>query len=262
MSRILTTETREKRPTFWKRQFALERTETQDCFDVVFGAILPVICFLFDPIVFKGSTPFGGEPLAGKYQFFTYLLSAIEIAALLIWLKFGRPLKSFSGPISGVLIGGGLFSFLIGVLILPFSLMGLVILIGAAGFTPFLTSFVYLRNGIRGLRSHEKNSAHAARFQVATASAVIALALPVFVSIQLSQKISTSINTVLNGDGAQAEMAVNNLKRLPFVSESDVRPLVNAYSRELDPVRKNKLAKAYRDLSGRDIERTIAIIND
>jgi hypothetical protein len=189
-------------------------------------------------------------------------VSSIEIAALLIWLILRRHVQSFSGPISGVLILGGLFSFGIGVVILPYSVMGLIFLVGAAGFTPFLTAFVYFRSGIRGFRAHERNAAYESRFLVAVASAVIALALPVFVSMKLSQTVSSSMNAVLNGDVSQAEAAVNRLKWLPFVPNADTRKMVVAYGQESNPGKKDLLKRAYKDLTGEDIERRLAIMND
>ena len=198
MSGISTLQVNERRPSFLVRQFAIEPTKAQNNFDFAFGVFLPVVCFMFDPIVFKTGAFLGGAPLAAKYQGFAYMVSAIQMVALLAWVMLRRHLLSFSGPISGVLIVGGLFSLVIGVLILPYSLLGLIFLIGAAGFTPFVTSFVYLRSGIRGLRSHEMNSANKSRFQVALASGVIALALPVFVSMQVSRAVSISIDSLLN----------------------------------------------------------------
>jgi len=41
--------------SFWRRQFGEDRTDAQQVFDVVFGLIAPILCFYFDPIVFKGS---------------------------------------------------------------------------------------------------------------------------------------------------------------------------------------------------------------
>ena len=48
-------ETIEPRKPFWRRQFQIESTTGQKKFDWIFGVIMPVICFVFDPIVFKGN---------------------------------------------------------------------------------------------------------------------------------------------------------------------------------------------------------------
>jgi hypothetical protein len=127
--------------------------------------VLPVLCFEFDPIVFKSSINLG-QPLAGEYQSFVYAISAVEITTMVLWLMFRDRFSSFTGPIAGVLFFGGLFSLLIGVLLLPFSLIGLLVIIGLAGFTPFFTGVVYLRNGVRGFKSHQNNQAYESRFSI------------------------------------------------------------------------------------------------
>src|SRR5215204_3522056 len=129
MSEITSPPVNQKRPAFLARQFAGKPTKGQNNFDFALGVFLPLVCFLFDPIVFRHGGFSFGEPEWGEYQFFAYCMSAVQIVVLLSWMLFGRYLQSFSAPISGVLILGGLFSFLIGVLILPLSLIGLIFLI-------------------------------------------------------------------------------------------------------------------------------------
>jgi len=252
----------EKRPDFWQRQFAVVPTRAQDNFDIAFGVVLPVLCFAFDPIVFKNGFFGAGGPLLAKYQLFTYLFSGIEILALAVWLSCRNHLRSFSGPISGVLLIGGLFSWAIGILILPYTLIGLLLIIGVAGFTPFLTGLVYLRNGVRGLRSQERNSAFESRYLVAGATATMALALPIFVSMQVSKIISTSIDDLVNGNVQQATVAIDRLKWLRFVPKGNLRGLVFAYAVETDPAKKDLLKQAYKDLTGEDIEYRLMILSD
>jgi hypothetical protein len=133
---------------FWRRQFGEHVTPTQRHFDVAFGLVLPVLCFVFDPVVFKGRL-FDGPAFYQSFQFYTYTLSAMELVALAAWLfKFGvggRP----PAALGGMLLAGGVFSFMLGVLILPLSLLGLILFVGVFGFTPFFTAVVYLRNGWR-----------------------------------------------------------------------------------------------------------------
>ena len=49
------------RPGFWRRQFAPSLTRPQVVFDITFGVIGPILCFGFDPLVFRGGL--GGAPL-------------------------------------------------------------------------------------------------------------------------------------------------------------------------------------------------------
>jgi hypothetical protein len=75
---------------FWRRQFQTEATKSQKKFDWAFGVILPVICFVFDPVVFKG----GGFGVAflGAFKPFAYLLSFVSVMAMSAWLIWGAKL--------------------------------------------------------------------------------------------------------------------------------------------------------------------------
>jgi hypothetical protein len=134
---------------FWRRQFGEQTTRAQRRFDLTFGIVLPVLCFVFDPVVFRGWL-IGGEGFYGGWQTYAYAVSALEMVALAAWLfragGAGRP----PAALGGVLLAGGVFSLAVGVFILPLSLLGLVFyLVGAFGFIPFPTAVVYLRNGWR-----------------------------------------------------------------------------------------------------------------
>lgn len=133
---------------FWRRQFAEGATAAQRRFDIAFGIILPVLCFVFDPVVFREwHTADGG--IYGRWRSYAYTVSTLQMVALAAWLLraggAGRP----PAALGGVLFAGGLFSLLVGVAILPFSLLGLILFVGVFGFTPFPTAVVYLRNGWR-----------------------------------------------------------------------------------------------------------------
>ena len=133
---------------FWQRQFDDTPTRAQCWFDMIFGVVLPVLCFSFDPIVFRGGLINEDGIYAGA-RFYAYTLSALEMVALCAWLSAAG--RGGRGPavLAGVLFAGALFSFVVGVAILPWSAVGLIVLIGALGFVPFLTSLVYMRNAWR-----------------------------------------------------------------------------------------------------------------
>ncbi len=139
--------------SFWRRQFSSSRTIPQLVYDVIFGIVLPILCFKFDPIVFSGRGAGTDIVPIAQFRSFVYLFSALSIVTLVVWLLTYRALKSAGGIIAGVLLSGAVCSLLIGVLILPLSIIGLMFIIGALGFTPFFTAFVYLRNGVRAMKS-------------------------------------------------------------------------------------------------------------
>jgi hypothetical protein len=117
-------------------------TRRQKAYDVVAGIALPVLCLLADPGVFKG----------WAYRPVVYTFIATEIAVLAAWLLLQPRLRSSALFFAGPLAAGGGFALALGVALLPLSFFGLLLLVGFLGFTPFFTSFAYLRSGLRAFR--------------------------------------------------------------------------------------------------------------
>ena len=149
---------------FWVRQFAMPATRRQRVFDVIFGLAMPVVCMIFDPIVFKGSDVLSGEGMLSELQWFPYSGLAIELIALGLWLHYGERLGRWRDVLGGIMLGGAIIAALIAVTIFPLSLIGIVfMLVGTLGFTPFLTSLVLARNATRALAQREDASPVSAR---------------------------------------------------------------------------------------------------
>jgi hypothetical protein len=146
-----TEQTPEKKTGFWRRQFRDSATSGQKKFDWVFGVILPVACIYFDPIIFtKQLDP---KPYLGRIAVFSYVLSFAAIMGTMAWLLWGEKLKWVNAPLAGLFAVSSAAAFGIGVCIAPISFLGLVIVIGALGFTPFFCSIVMFRNSVRAFRS-------------------------------------------------------------------------------------------------------------
>ena len=183
MGRIIYGDEPPPRQGFWRRQFAAEPTPTQDSFDRWFGVALPVLCFVLDPLIFKNWILHRG--LLEDYRLFAYMVSALQIGMLLCWFTFRRDLETFAAPFAGVFVAGAVFSAAIGILILPVSLVGLMFVIGIAGFMPFVTAFVYLRTGVRAMKAQLNNSTFAHRYLIAVVTAFVVIAFPYFGSMYL-----------------------------------------------------------------------------
>ena len=247
-----------ERLSFWRRQFGEDRTDAQQVFDVVFGLIAPILCFYFDPIVFKG--PFVQESTIQSYQLFAYGVTAVEVSVLAVWLLFGARLGGWSRPVGGFLISGAVFSAAIGVAILPLSIIGLILVIGILGFIPFITAFVYLRVGWRALKSEESMPASWANALLI--GAILSLGIPALLSLYVSRTASRSVEMILHGSPEQAQVALARLRKLPIIPQQDLEPLLQGYMVEKDANRKEALKDSYRLLTGEDIDRRIAILND
>ena len=232
------------RSRFWSRQFSNEVTTTQLIFDVVFGVVAPFLCFVFDPIVFNngfGGTPFSPDlaPFKVLVYFFSGLLNAV---------------------IAGVVLSGAFFCVLIGVLILPLSLLGLMVLVGVFGFTPFLVAFVYLRNGVRALNTSKPLLDQAQLTSSLLLGAVLVICPPVIAHRQVNRIVRQSMNELLTGDAHAAESATERLRYFSWAADLD--QVVWRHSVERDQTRKATLEKAYREITGNDITHRQMVLSD
>lgn len=114
--------------------------------DILFAAVLPVICFVFDPVLTRGS--FGldmSSLLAEPTSIGLYVAAAL--CSIFFFLSYLAP--GLRLAIGGTFTGG-LLSLAIAVMLLPFSLIGLLFFgTGLLGLIPFVTSyrfFLRLRN--------------------------------------------------------------------------------------------------------------------
>ena len=245
---------------FWKRQFAPQQTRKQLIFDMIFRVHGPVICFIADPIVFKSML--FGPALFSDYQFFVYLVTLVQVPVMAMWLLYGTRFKSAGLIVGGALMAGAFFSFLIGVAILPFSLLGLLWIIGIFGFTPFLTAFVYLRNSVRAMRAQPKGLGLPCAFVLATIAAVYVIGVPAVVSVGTARVATVWTSEVLYGDDQVAEDAAHRLSWLPVVPDNSLTQLLQAYEREHNFDRQRVIARHYREITGEDIEEKLSRLFD
>ena len=165
---------------FWRQQFLQRPTKKQNVFDWSYGVVIPLICVTADPIVFVE----GG--LLEDYQTFAFLLSSTSIMAMAAWLLWGYRLRWLCSPMAGFFIAGSSVSFVVAVLIFPYSLVGLFFLIGFLGFTPLFSALVFFRNGIRALRSADACLESRVVWQWAVLGAMFGLVIPYVMHIYMN----------------------------------------------------------------------------
>jgi hypothetical protein len=249
------------RGEFMRRQVCGEATLWQIIFDVTVGMILPVLCLVFDPLVFRGN--FIGRPVMGSFQFFAYGLIGIEIVAFGAWLGAGRRAGEWCGVLSGVMHAGALFSACIGVLLLPLSLFGLAFYgLGVLGFTPFVTAFIYWRNARRALRAAAARMSRAAVCLTLALGLCVPFGAPAFAQWRVRRMIESSLPDVIGGDEVRAAAAARRLSFLSRLDKGEFDQMAWAYGRETDPARKERLARAYHDITGDHIEHRLLMLND
>jgi hypothetical protein len=251
----------EVKPGFWRRQFQPQATWQQTAFDVIFGMVLPVLCFIFDPIVFRGNF-FGGAPLFGQLTFLAYAIALIEISVLLVWLCGRERLGARAVAIGGLLLTGALISLLIGIVLLPLSLIGILFLVGILGFTPFLTAFVFWRNGRRAIQLPAGHISRARRLGALSLGLIFVLGAPLAVHLKIARIADDSLAQILESNGQEMAEATEKLRLIGYLTDTQTDKIVWAYHQERDPVRRERLARAYLTITGKDIEMRLTYLLD
>lgn len=235
---------------FWKRQFQQEHTLQQNIFDWAFGVVLPVTCFFFDPIVFEAKS--GGSVL-GMYKPFAYLFTFASIMALMAWLLWRERLKGLSAVLLGLFVTGGIFSLGVGLILFPFSVIGLVVLIGALGFTPLFTSFVFFRNSVRAARVGKVILDK----RVLVGSAVLAGLFAIVVPYLVNTEIERRLRLMETCDLAEFQANARTLRLVSPLLNLDrlVQKTIpySVYGASGSP-RAQAVAKFYKEVKGADTE--------
>jgi len=256
MYSILNPDASDLKPSFWQRQFSVPSTLPQTTFDVVFGIVMPVICFYLDPGIVQGPLSYY---LPGA-SVFIYPFSFLAILTLALWLVFGRRVKSSSGVFGGILLSGAICSFIIGVAILPLTLIAIFWLIGLLGFVPLLTAFVYLRNGVRAVNRGNSLLRKTPLAASIILSALLVTGLPAFARWKVTRIIAQSMNEMVSENASDAEAAIERVRYFRPLIDKD--SIARRYELESDKGRKERLARAYKQITGEDIETRLAILND
>ena len=152
--------------TFWlythhrtppnRRPSWLTAAKSRWLFDGIWGIAMPLVCLWGDPFVFakvdigfdNAEGPTRQSVNAAGYLAYPYL--GYQLVMMSIWMLFGARMRPIAGFFAGTLAIGVVIATLIGVCILPWSILGTLILgLGLMGFTPFLTARAF------GRRSYE-----------------------------------------------------------------------------------------------------------
>ena len=202
---------------FWKRQFRqfIEPvTEGQVAFDFIFGLVLPILCLVFDPFIFRSFFDIyeniGG---ASEYQVFVYTAVAIGCLTLGCWLFLDHKyVARLSGLLAGIFFAGFLFAGGFAIFLLPYSITGLFCLLGVFGFIPFVTAYVFLRNGVRALRRAKQKNSWLKVSQFTLIGIFLGFGIPALLHWQAGQYVANSVNEIVQGDDASVKSAAQGLK--------------------------------------------------
>lgn len=113
------------------------RSKTSIAVNIIFGIILPILCFVFDPMLLKVSANWncGGPLLGPQTGYFIYPAVSIGIVTFSFWLINGRRFHKWGAFIAGIFWFGAFLALLLGIPLVVF------------GFLAWIPGFVYWRSG-------------------------------------------------------------------------------------------------------------------
>jgi len=223
-------------------------------FALLAGVIAPIGCFYLKPVLLGDFMELPGLHFLSVFWVFGYGFMGLEMAALLVWLDWGDRTGSTSAFLSGVLEVGAWFAVGLGVVLLPFSVLGLLAGIGALGFVPFLTGFVYYRQSVIARKRADALMPHRKLYRASFLGAILVVGVPAAAQTQVSLTVRFAIRDLAAGNPA----AMARLRVWYRFAHRD--RLVWAYQQEKNATRKARLAAAYHELTGDDVERRMAAL--
>jgi hypothetical protein len=259
-------------------------------FDVTFGIVVPVVCLVFDLGVFRSIT-WSGDRFLGEIQIFAYLAPPVGIAGLSMWLKYGVRMTIWSGFVAAVLFTGVLFAFYIGIqfvlTILNFSTYETTVrfiiaepkellrsrlmfegflkslVCAVLGSISFLASGVYLRNAVQAYKSAKQHPHRAGVIRTFLLGLLLSFVIPAVVNWKAGEYVSESIQQIITGDAEVVEAGIERLQNVFWCELDCYIGLESAYENTQDEARREVLADAYREITGRDIQwRTMRWLDD
>jgi hypothetical protein len=139
-------------PGFWRRQFRVPPTPGQTFWDLLFGIFLPLGCLAADRVIFgngwlagHGEDPIGAS-IFGDLAVLAYTFILTEVGLMTLWLLFRRKLTRSAAFFSGPFLAGWVSALALAMIFFPFSVLGMIFVVGILGFSPWLTCFAFFRN--------------------------------------------------------------------------------------------------------------------
>ena len=236
----------------WARQISGRGTVWQTAFDVAFGIVAPILCVAFDPGVLR---PDGWEFLGAlqDVRLFVYLVIALGIAALGYFLVT----RKGSWILAGALYAAAVFAVFLGVVMLPMSALGLLLVVGIFGFTPFVSAFVLWRNARRCRQSAE---VRANAWLAAALGFLLMLGVPGLVQGGVATMGNRAVARVIGGAGHDVSGDVRIARRMRVATRADA--IVSAYQKSTDLAERARLAAAYEEITGVSMERRLGQLGD
>ena len=141
-------------PKFFPKDLPRQRL----VFDFVWGMVMPIVCLVFDPFVFKSGEDlmgtlepdyppnFAAQVQVNELAYFAWPILVGQIATLGMVLAWGKSLRPIAPFLAGALATGFVISTCLGVLLVLPAMLGVFAFgIGLLGFTPIFTAITFCR---------------------------------------------------------------------------------------------------------------------
>jgi hypothetical protein len=216
-------------------------------FEIVWGLAVPLGALIFDPIVFHGGGDTWGHGLLSMYRIGGYLAlggSILVFTSILVWPPHSPGWRALA---AGLLFGAAITAGVFGLIMAPFSILGLLFVIGILGVVPFLAAAAYGRVARRLLHPWSGRRRH---FWAFCLGLILILVLPHAAEFWADRRVAAAIHAVINGPPDQSAAAVTVLRSAFWCPIECYDPLIDAYLREGDPQREAHLERAYEEITG------------
>jgi len=210
------------------------------------GVALPALMVALDPAVFRtNSYSLLGAPMLGFFRPFGYVAIGCGVASVMVHLLHRRP----SALLAGSLAGASAFAVALGVVLLPLTFLGTFILgVGLLGLSPFLSAVVVGRRA----RMAYREATGTRRLASAIVGFAMFFALAAAAQFGASVALNGAVRDISLGQPASTERAIARLVRWSPLLDLD--QLVPVWLDETDTPKKERIAAAYRQLTGTSIE--------
>lgn len=128
---------------------------------------------------------------------------------------------------------------------------GILLFRGLFWIFPFLASFVFLRNTIRGLKRTLALQSRMGRQVMIMSICILTIVVPVLGQVAINVTIDATIQKLVFGNEREVKVATFLLKFIPLLV--DLEALVEAYDEVSSPQRERKIAQVYGYITGKDI---------
>jgi hypothetical protein len=213
---------------------------------VVCGIVVPIFCFVADPFVFR--TWFDGSSvgLLASYRVFIYSGFCISAIVLFVWQYIPELLSDrLRSMCAGVMYAAGLFAFIVGVRMIPYTLFGLFLVVGALGLLPFLAAGAFTQNA----RNADLGGKYA-DVVIGALLVVLVAALLQFGSNQVTKwAVGQYVDAFLREDAARIESAHIQLRHVRHLATSV--PLFKQWDETDDPTVRAAIEQAHEIMFGR-----------